>query len=154
MGKEIERKFLVSADHWREGATGTHFQQGYLTTDPDRTVRVRIAGEKAKLTIKGRSVGATRAEFEYPIPVEDAQQLLAMCTPPNIEKTRYKIQHEGYTWEVDVFEGVNAGLIVAEVELQSEEEQPPIPDWIGAEVTEDRRYYNANLIAQPYSTWD
>lgn len=158
MGIEIERKFLVRSDEWRDGAVGTHLQQGYLTTDPERTVRVRVKGDdtngyRARLTIKGKTQGASRAEFEYDIPVDDARVLLNLCLPPLIEKTRYTVDHGGYTWEIDVFAGVNAGLILAEVELTSEDEQPPLPAWIGEEVTSDRAYYNANLIARPFSTW-
>ena len=117
MGTEIERKFLVRDVSAVRDATGVPYRQGYLSTVPERTVRVRVAGEHAFITIKGTNVGATRAEFEYEIPLADAQALLRMCLPPLVEKTRYRIDHGGLTWEVDVFEGENDGLVVAEVEL-------------------------------------
>ncbi|MDG1481749.1 MAG: CYTH domain-containing protein [Myxococcota bacterium] len=153
MGTEIERKFLIASDDWRRAGEGERFQQGYLSVEPERTVRVRLAGERAQLTIKGRTVGATRPEFEYDIPVEDARQLLSLCIPPLIEKTRYRLSSGGHLWEIDEFHGVNAGLVVAEVELESEDEEVVLPDWVGAEVTEQPAYYNANLTQRPYSTW-
>ncbi len=154
MGQEIERKFLPCNDAWRAGASGTRYRQAYLSTDPQRTVRVRTAGDKAFLTIKGMSVGAARAEYEYAIPLDDANELLSEhCLQPVIEKTRYRIAHAGLTWEVDEFEGVNAGLILAEVELESEDQSVDLPDWIGEEVTGDKRYYNANLISHPFNSW-
>lgn len=154
MGTEIERKFRVASQAWRTGKPGEHFQQGYLSCEPERTVRVRLAGEKAWLTIKGRNVGASRPEFEYRIPPEDARQLLSLCIPPIIDKTRYLIAHGNHTWEVDEFHGDNDGLVIAEVELEAEDEAVEMPDWIGAEVTGERAYYNSSLIARPYSTWD
>jgi len=153
MATEIERKFLVSGDGWR-GGEGTRFSQGYLTADPDRTVRVRLAGEKAWLTLKGRPVGISRSEFEYEIPIADAAELLKLCLPTVIDKTRYCVDHEGHTWEIDVFHGENDGLIVAEVELESEDIQPPIPEWIGQEVSDDPRYFNSHLSRYPYRKWD
>ena len=154
MGEEIERKFLVADDRWREGASGTRYRQGFLSTDPDRVVRVRIAGSKATLTIKGRTVGARRSEFEYPLPLEDAEELLdQLCMRPLIEKVRYTVVVGAHTWEVDVFEGDNEGLVVAEVELEREDEPFERPDWVGAEVTDDPRYFNANLIAKPFRLW-
>ena len=153
MGTEIERKFLIASDDWRRDGQGERFQQGYLSVEPDRTVRVRLAGERAQLTIKGRTIGATRPEFEYDIPVEDARQLLSLCIPPLIDKTRYRLPSGAHTWEVDEFHGVNAGLVVAEVELASEDELVVLPEWVGAEVTGQPDYYNANLIQRPYSTW-
>ena len=154
MGIEIERKFLVNEGVWRE-APATRYRQGYLSTVKERTVRVRTIGDKGYLTIKGISVGAARLEFEYEIPAEDADKLLTeLCEKPLIEKTRYKLEHEGLTWEVDEFFGENQGLIVAEVELASEDQRFEAPPWIGPEVTEDPRYYNANLIEHPYSRWD
>ncbi len=154
MAQEIERKFLVTGDAWRAGADGTVYRQGYLSTVTERTVRVRRAGEKGYLTVKGISVGASRAEFEYEIPVADADQLLdGLCKRPLIEKTRYRVAHQGLVWEVDVFAGDNAGLVVAEVELEDEAQEVPLPDWVGAEVTGDARYFNANLVARPYATW-
>ena len=154
MGIEIERKFLVRGDGWREAATSrTRFSQGYLSRDPARTVRVRIAGDAAFLTIKGATQGATRAEFEYAIPLADAQQLLAMCDGPVVEKVRYLCPHEGMTWEVDEFLGTNAGLVLAEIELDAEGQAFAHPAWLGAEVTGDARYVNANLAVRPFNQW-
>lgn len=154
MGREIERKFLVTGDAWRAAAdAGTVMQQGYLSTEPDRTVRVRRAGEQAWLTIKGRAAGATRAEFEYAIPVADAAELLDLCEPVVIAKTRYRVAHAGRTWEVDVFAGENAPLVLAEVELESEDAVVERPGWVGAEVTDDHRYHNASLSREPYARW-
>jgi len=145
MATEIERKFLVTSDACREGAVGTRIAQGYLSMDPDRTVRVRIAGEKSWLTIKGRSAGISRAEFEYEIPLEEARDLLAMCLPSVIDKTRYGIRFSGHLWEVDVFHGAHEGLVLAEVELDDASTSPPLPPWVGREVSNDPRYFNANL---------
>ena len=154
MGREIERKFLVTGDAWRAGATGIRYRQGYLSTDPERTVRVRIEGTKAKLTVKGPNRGASRDEFEYDIPTADADQMLnERCLKPLIEKTRYPIPFGGRTWEVDVFAGDNRGLVVAEVELQSENEQVELPPWVSREVTDDPRYYNSNLARTPFTSW-
>ena len=153
MGTEIERKFLVKEGPWREAAAET-YRQGYLSTVKERTVRVRTINDKGYLTVKGVSVGASRLEFEYEIPVADAEQLLDnLCEKPLIEKQRYKLDHGGLTWEIDVFFGDNEGLIVAEVELQSEDQVFESPDWVVDEVTSDPRYYNANLISNPYSNW-
>jgi len=124
-----------------------------LNRDKARTVRVRIAGEEAFLTIKGTSVGARRAEFEYPIPVWDARELLALCEQPLIEKNRRKILHEGFVWEVDEFLGENLGLVVAEIELPAEDSVFAKPDWVGEEVTEDARYFNSNLSCTPFNRW-
>lgn len=154
MGIEIERKFLVIDERWRTLGTGVAMRQGYLSSHPDRVVRVRIEGDAAVLTIKGRSVGASRGEWEYPIPLADAEQFLtSLCEQPLIEKTRYRIQHEGMLWEVDEFFGANAGLVVAEIELAAEDQPFSRPDWLGAEVTDDARYFNANLIRHPFSAW-
>ncbi|MDH3625992.1 MAG: CYTH domain-containing protein [Myxococcales bacterium] len=154
MVQEIERKFLVTSDTWRRKAKGTYYRQGFLSTEPARTVRVRIAGERGTLTIKGKTVGATRDEFEYDIPREQAEQLLdTLCLRPLIEKVRYLVREGAHTWEVDVFEGENAGLMVAEIELQREDEVFERPDWLGREVTDDPRYFNANLVENPYRTW-
>jgi adenylate cyclase len=153
MGQEIERKFLVTGDGWREGAEGTLYRQGYLAKDADRTVRVRVAGAKAYLTIKGRSKGASRAEYEYEIPMQDAEELLDLCEGPLVEKTRHKIQHAGHTWEVDVFHGDNEGLVMAEVELEREDAHVEMPGWAGKEVSGDPRYYNSSLSQKPYKTW-
>ncbi len=154
MAQEIERKFLVTGDAWRELAEGTMYRQGYLSTVEDRTVRVRTVGAKGYLTVKGITVGATRTEFEYEIPVADADTMLdELCIRPLIEKTRYKIPFDGLVWEVDEFAGDNDGLVVAEVELSHEDQELRLPNWIGEEVTGDPRYYNANLVAHPYTTW-
>lgn len=150
---EIERKFLVQGDAWRQGASGVRYVQGYLNRDKARTVRVRMAGTQAFLTIKGASVGATRAEFEYPIPLADAQELLALCEGPLIDKTRYAITVGSTLWEVDEFAADNAGLVLAEVELPSESAPFERPSWLGAEVTQDARYFNSNLSRQPYGSW-
>ena len=153
MGTEIERKFLVKEGSWREAAAET-YRQGYLSKVKERTVRVRTIKDKGYLTVKGTSVGASRLEFEYEIPVADAEELLdSLCEKPLIEKNRYKLDHGGLTWEVDVFFGDNQGLVVAEVELQSENQVFEKPDWVTEEVTHDPRYFNANLISNPYSGW-
>jgi len=154
VAKEIERKFLVASEGWRALARGTRYRQGYLSTVKERTVRVRTIDDKGFLTIKGISVGATRSEYEYEIPAADADEMLDdLCEKPIIEKYRYKIPMGNLTWEVDEFLGINDGLIVAEIELLSEDQSFPKPDWIGDEVTGDPRYFNANLIARPFSTW-
>lgn len=154
MSVEIERKFLVRGDGWRALGQGVLLRQGYLSSNPERVVRVRIEGDGAVLTIKGRSVGATRGEWEYPIPVADAQEFLdGLCERPIIEKTRYRIEFEGMTWEVDEFMGDNAGLVVAEIELATEDQVFVKPEWVGDEVTDDARYFNSNLIRRPYLSW-
>ena len=153
MPAEIERKFLVADDSWRDGTTGVRIVQGYLSQDPERTVRVRIGGEKAWLTIKGRTHGITRAEFEYAIPLDDARSLLGLCLPSIIDKTRHEISHAGHLWEVDVFHGENAGLVIAEVELADESISPELPPWVGAEVSAEVRYFNACLAVLPYAKW-
>ena len=131
MAAEIERKFLVADDSWRDGTTGVRIAQGYLSLDPDRTVRVRLAGQDAWLTIKGRTEGITRAEFEYAIPADDAQVLLEMCLPSVIDKTRHEVSYGGHLWEIDVFHGDNEGLVIAEVELDDESICPELPPWAG-----------------------
>ena len=152
MGTEIERKFLVDGHGWNTNQ-GTRISQGYLNHDKERTVRVRVAGDKAFITIKGIASGATRDEFEYAIPVSDADELLRMCDGPLIEKIRHVVVCEGTTWEVDEFQGLNVGLVVAEVELESEGQSYSAPPWLGAEVTEDPRYFNSSLAMRPYSEW-
>jgi adenylate cyclase len=154
VGQEIERKFLVRDPSVVEDVSGTPIRQGYLSTDPDRTVRVRRAGERAYITIKGRATGASRPEYEYDVPTEDATELLdALCVRPILDKTRYRILHAGRTWEVDVFAGDNAGLVTAEVELPGEDAEVEVPEWVGLEVTGDGRFVNANLVARPWSAW-
>ena len=152
MPLEIERKFLVSGDGWRNGE-GIRCIQGYLNTDKERTVRVRLGGDKAFLTIKGLTTGATREEYEYEIPTAHAQDLLKLCEGPLIEKIRYKIACDGLIWEIYEFLGENAGLILAEVELQKENQVFERPSWLGEEVTHDERYFNSNLCSYPYSKW-
>lgn len=155
MGEEIERKFLVAGEGWRETAEGTAYRQGFLSTEPERTVRVRAAGDRGTITIKGKNVGARRAEFEYEIPLADAQQMLdTLCKRPLIEKVRYTLSAGAHTWEIDVFGGDNAGLVVAEIELGSEDETFDKPGWVGDEVTGDPRYFNSNLVDNPYRTWE
>jgi CYTH domain-containing protein len=154
MAKEIERKFLVKGETWRELASGEVYRQGYLSTGKEHTVRARVIGTEAYLTIKGPNKGAARLEYEYEIPLQDAEELLAeLCEHPPIEKTRYKISFGGLVWEVDEFSGENEGLIIAEVELSDEEQEIKLPEWIGEEVTGDPRYLNANLVKFPYRRW-
>jgi adenylate cyclase len=153
MGVEIERKFLLKGEGWRALGEPLLLRQGYLSSDPARVVRVRVEGDQAYLTIKGRSVGATRGEWEYPIPLPDANELLALCEQPIVEKYRRKIEFAGNVWEVDEFLGANAGLVVAEIELGAEDQAFERPDWIGAEVTDDPRYFNSALARHPYSAW-
>jgi len=155
MPTEIERKFLVTGDSWRSTATGESYCQGYIaTTAPGHSVRVRIAGEKAYLTIKGPSNGLSRAEFEYAIPLGDAKEMLeTLCDRPLIEKTRYRLPIGPVVWEIDEFKGENAGLLIAEVELQSEDQTIELPDWVGQDVSGNPRYYNASLVKRPYSQW-
>jgi adenylate cyclase len=146
MGLEIERKFLVVGDAWRATARPTRIVQGYLTRDPERVVRIRAAGAQAFVTVKGITRGLARSEFEYPIPLADAREMLdELCLKPLIAKTRYEVDVDDLTWEVDVFESPHAGLIVAELELPSPDHEFVRPDWIGAEVTGDVRYYNQSL---------
>jgi adenylate cyclase len=155
MGVEIERKFLLQGDAWRLLAEPVLLRQGYLSSDPARTVRVRIEGARGTITIKGKNLGATRAEWEYDIPVAEAGELLdTLCERPLIEKYRRRIEHAGHVWEVDEFLGENAGLVVAEIELALETEAFDKPGWVGEEVTGDPRYYNSSLIRTPYSLWN
>lgn len=154
MANEIERKFKVKGDSWRSLATGTQYRQGYIPTKNLTSVRVRIAGNQGFITIKGPSAGISRAEFEYPIPVEDARKMLdELCERSQIEKTRYKIEFDGLIWEIDEFGGENQGLIIAEVELTDENQTIKLPDWIGEEVSSDPRYFNVNLANHPFSQW-
>jgi len=157
MGIEIERKFLIAKGGLEEACRldgeGVPYAQGYLSRGTGRTVRIRIAGSAAFLTVKGPVTGISRAEFEYEIPINDARQMLMLCDGPVIEKIRRRIPHCGHVWEVDEFMGENEGLAVAEVELATADEFIEIPSWIGKEVTGDPRYYNSNLTVHPYRLW-
>lgn len=155
MGIEIERKFLVLDDSWRQAAAaGTHFRQGYLAGGEQASVRVRIEGSCANINIKSATLGVTRREFEYAIPVVDARVLLnELCRQPQIEKVRYEVEFAGNLWEVDVFEGDNLGLVVAEIELDDEGQTFAMPPWVGDEVSHDVRYYNVSLVDHPYKDW-
>lgn len=146
MPLEIERKFLIKNNSWENHVSQqVSIKQGYLSTDPERTVRIRISNDNAFITIKGKSKGATRSEFEYAIPIHDAQELLKLCIPNIIEKVRYLIKHGDHTWELDVFKGKHHGLVIAEIELNSENEKFDLPIWVGEEVTGDVRFYNSYL---------
>lgn len=155
MATEIERKFLVKDDNWRSTAdAGTAYRQGYLVGSKAASVRVRIEGDQARLNIKSATLGITRQEYEYPIPMQDAESLLNdLCEHPLVEKTRYHLDYKGHEWEIDVFAGDNAGLVVAEIELESESAEFPRPAWLGEEVSDDPRYYNVSLVKNPYKNW-
>ncbi len=155
MGVEIERKFLVVGDAWRAAASpGMPCRQGYLSTDPGCSVRVRVCGDKAWLNVKSAVIGLARREYEYEIPPSDAHEILeTLCVKPLIEKTRFIVEHEGRAWEIDVFEGDNSGLVVAEIELESAGEELALPAWAGDDVSGDARYYNQRLVEHPYSRW-
>lgn len=154
MGVEIERKFKVQEEAWRESTKAQHCVQGYLTFGPPISVRVRIMGDEAKLNLKQSTLDIERLEFEYGIPVEDAQELLDTSIVGNtIEKNRYTLEHEGHCWEVDEFLGANEGLVIAEIELTHRDETFVHPAWLGAEVSGDPRYLNTNLAEKPFSTW-
>lgn len=153
MAIEIERKFLVLTDTWREGATPCRIVQGFLSRDPERIVRVRLRDGEAFLTVKGKGCGLARVEVEVAIPVEEASQLLPLCLPPLIEKTRHLATWAGHLWEIDEFHGDNAGLVVAEVELAAEDESFERPPWLGREVSDDFRYSNAALSERPWRDW-
>ncbi|HEY6001013.1 MAG TPA: CYTH domain-containing protein [bacterium] len=157
MAKEIERKFLVTGDDWRAGAdAGVAYRQGYLSAGADAacTVRVRLGGGRAFLTVKGPAAGAARDEYEYPIPPADAAEILErLCAGGTVEKVRHHVGFAGRTWEVDVFSGANAPLVVAEVEIEAVDAAVALPAWVGAEVTDDPRYTNAALARAPYSRW-
>lgn len=153
MPKEIERKFLVKEDSWRQLAEGSLYRQGYISSE-NATVRVRIVGNQGYLTIKGPTVNYSRSEFEYLIPLADAQEILdTLCVRPLIEKTRYKINVGDLVWEVDEFAGANQGLILAEVELTDESQQIELPNWIGEEVSGNPKYYNSYLVKHPFCEW-
>ncbi len=153
MAVEIERKFLVRRELWTPKGEGIPIVQGYLCTEKSRTVRVRTWGERAYLTVKGRNQGIRRLEFEYEIPLQDAKELLKLCQQPVISKHRFLEKHVDNSWEIDVFEGENEGLILAEAELASEEEMLILPEWAGPEVSGDPRYFNSNLFRNPYCLW-
>ena len=155
MGIEIERKFLVNHDKWAatDKPAGQKLQQGYIVDDESRTLRLRIAGNAAYLTFKSGTAGISRHEYEYSIPVTDAAELFKQFVKTGLEKTRYCLNHAGKLWEVDVFAGENEGLIIAEIELDSEDEKFELPQWVGLEVSHDARYYNSSLSAKPYKSW-
>jgi adenylate cyclase len=155
MGVEIERKFLVKNDNWRSRVESeSALKQGYLVAQPALTIRVRSDGDKAQLTVKGGSAGISRSEYEYEIPLQDAQQMIdALVTGNVIDKTRYKVRCGNHLWDLDLFHGDNEGLVMAEVELANEAEVFEMPDWAGEEVSDDPRYYNANLFKHPYRDW-
>ncbi|HBN03956.1 MAG TPA: adenylate cyclase [Bacteroidetes bacterium] len=154
MAQEIERKFRVANDDWRAMATSSSsLKQGYLSSSAEATVRVRLEDNLGTVTIKSKTNGITRNEFEYAIPAQEAKELLMLCSGPLIEKIRYRIPQENHTWEIDVFEGDNDGLIIAEIELTSDEDYFAKPQWLGEEVSGDSRYYNSNLATHPYVNW-
>jgi adenylate cyclase len=155
MRREIERKFLVQNDHWRRlGAVGTRYVQGYLANNERCSVRVRVAGENAWLNIKSAHLEVSRIEFDYVVPAAEAREILAcLCERPLIEKTRYRVLHAGREWEIDVFEGDNEGLVIAELELEAVDESFEKPDWVGEDVSHDPRYYNVHLVKHPYKDW-
>lgn len=155
MATEIERKFLIVNDSWRQDAdAGTRFRQGYLHGSDKASIRVRIEGNKARLNIKSATLGVRRQEYEYAIPLADAAEMLdTLCAKPLIEKVRYQVSYGGRLWEVDVFEGDNAGLLVAEVELDREDAPLQLPPWVGREVSNEPRYYNVCLAQHPYQNW-
>lgn len=155
MGIEIERKFLVDHDQWNklDKPKGMIIRQGYMLKDDSKTIRVRVKDDSGYITIKGKTEGISRSEYEYAIPVKDGNELLATFCDASVNKTRYNITFAGKLWEVDVFEGDNSGLIIAEIELDNEVETFELPKWIAKEVTEDARYYNSNLSVNPYKNW-
>ncbi len=155
MGVEIERKFLMNGDGWRNLAEGVYYRQGYLNTSGGRTVRVRTIGDKAFLTIKGSTSNATRLEYEYEIPFKDGSEMLEkLCISSIVEKMRHTIPFAGFLWEVDEFLGENTGLVFAEIELEHADQTFTTPPWIGEEVTDNPRYYNSNIARVPYSQWE
>ena len=155
MPTEIEHKYLVNTAEWSRvlPEKSTVIKQGYIYSAPDKTLRIRTTGDKGFITIKGKTVGASRPEFEYEIPITDAQELLTSFCSQLIEKTRHLITYDHKTWEVDVFEGLNAGLIIAEIELEQEQELYQLPIWVGQDVTFDVKYTNAQLAQNPYCDW-
>lgn len=154
MGIEIERKFLVDESKWKRADAGTRIVQAYLCSDKERTVRVRVFGDEARLTIKGEAVGISRAEYEYPIPSDDAREMLErLCERPFIDKTRHLEEFAGMIWEIDVFHGENEGLIVAEIELEDSGAKVELPPWALEEVSGDHRYSNSSLAKRPWPSW-
>lgn len=154
MGIEIERKFLVKNDNWKQLAQGILYKQGYIPTKDGSTLRVRVIGDSGYLTLKGKTEGHSRLEYEYPIPVTEAEEILEnLCQRPFIQKYRYTIPYDNLVWEVDEFLGDNQGLTIAEVELKKEDQEINYPDWVGKEVSGDNRYYNSNLVKNPFSQW-
>lgn len=154
MAVEIERKFLVTSEAWRTGASVTPIRQGYILASPEKSVRVRTKGDLGFITVKAERQGAGTNEFEYEIPLTDANELLELaCEHPIIDKLRFERDEHGHRWEIDLFKGANSGLVVAEVELKSADESVDLPDWVGEEVTTDPKYLNANLFKNPYQNW-
>jgi len=154
MAIEIERKFLIDITKIESFSNGINIKQGYIKTAGNTVVRARIKGDQAFLTLKGENRGSVRSEFEYQIPVTDSEEIIAqLCNGPTIDKTRYEIQHACHLWELDIFHGDNEGLIVAEVELASEDDVVDLPDWVTEEVTGDSKYYNSSLIEMPFKDW-
>ncbi len=155
MPTEIERKFLVRNNNWKDAVKRSFIiKQGYLNSNAERTVRVRLKGDEGFITIKGKSKGISRAEFEYKIPVNEAEQILLLCEESIIRKTRFEVNIANHLWEIDVFKGANKGLIIAEIELSSEQENFELPTWIGKEVSDDKRYYNSHLAKNPFCQWN
>lgn len=154
MNLEIERKFLLNLEHWKPDVKGIPYRQGYLAITEKSVVRVRIKGDQATLTVKSHDIGISRTELEYPIPVDQAEFMLKhLCISGIIEKTRFKVEANGMHWDVDEFLGENSGLWLAEVELESEDQEVVLPEWAGKEVTDDERYYNAYISKRPFPTW-
>ncbi len=153
MAVEIERKFLVDKTKWQPTVKGKKIAQGYLQYDPNKVVRVRIKGEQGFLTVKGKNNGISRLEFEYEIPLSDAEEMLVLCGEGVVAKIRYEIPFEGYIWEVDEFFGENEGLLMAEVEMDTINEKPQLPDWVLEEVSDDKRYFNSHLAQNPFKNW-
>ena len=156
MGKEIERKFLLHLEEWKKliKPAGKHLRQGYISNNPEKTIRIRIAENQAWLTIKGITIGASRLEYEYEIPLGEGLELLDNFAEAELEKIRYEIHHQDKLWEVDVFLGDNNGLIVAEIELDSEDEKFELPEWVAEEVTQEKKYYDSNLTKHPFKLWN
>ncbi|MCD6354010.1 MAG: CYTH domain-containing protein [Prolixibacteraceae bacterium] len=151
--QEIERKFLVDPKKWNPQSRGVRMKQGYLSVDPERVVRVRVAGEKSFLTVKGNPKGISRTEIEFEISRQEAEELMKLCLDFVVEKTRYKQNVGGFIWEIDRFEGLNQGLLLAEIELQNENQLFEMPEWIEKEVSLDPRFFNASLSQHPFTRW-